>query len=145
MRVAVWITLTATNSHASALGRAQRASGRVLRAKIVLAAATGQQNKEIADELGTLRKTVALWRNRFAQRRLAGIEKDAPRGGRPATAKQKLAARIVKTTITQQPPAATHWSTRTLADTWARRRRWCSAMEGDQPTAASRKDVQAVP
>jgi transposase len=88
---------------------------RVLRAKIVLAAATGQQNKEIADELGTLRKTVALWRNRFAQQRLAGIEKDAPRGGRPATAKQKLAARIVKTTITRQPPAATHWSTRTLA------------------------------
>jgi transposase len=81
----------------------------------VLAAATGQQNKEIADELGTLRKTVALWRNRFAQQRLAGIEKDAPRGGRPATAKQKLAARIVKTTITRQPPAATHWSTRTLA------------------------------
>ena len=49
----------------------------MLRAKIVLAAATGQQNKEIADELGTLRKTVALWRRRFAQRRLAGIEKDA--------------------------------------------------------------------
>ena len=88
----------------------------MLRAKIVLAAATGQQNKEIADELGTLRKTVALWRNRFAQQRLAGIEKDAPRGGRPATTKQKLAARIVKTTITQQPPAATHWSTRTLAE-----------------------------
>ena len=61
-------------------------------------------------------KTVALWRNRFAQRRLAGIEKDAPRGGRPAMTKQKLAAQIVKTTITQQPPTATHWSTRTLAE-----------------------------
>ena len=89
---------------------------RVLRAKIVLAAATGQQNKEIADELGTLRKTVALWRNRFAQQRLAGIEKDAARGGRPSTAKQKFAARIVKTTTTQTPAAATHWSTRTLAE-----------------------------
>ena len=117
MRVAVSITLT-DHEQATlqrwARGRSVEAR-RVLRAKIVLAAATGQQNKEIADELGTLRKTVALWRNRFAQQRLAGIEKDAPRGGRPSTAKQKLAARIVKTTITQQPPAATHWSTRTLA------------------------------
>ena len=82
----------------------------------MLAAATGRQNKEIADELGTLRKTVALWRNRFAQQRLAGIEKDAARGGRPSTAKQKFAARIVKTTTTQTPAAATHWSTRTLAE-----------------------------
>ena len=117
MRVAVSITLTGDERATLqrwARGRSVEAR-RVLRAKIVLAAATCQQNKEIADELGTLRKTVALWRNRFAQRRLAGIEKDAPRGGRPSTAKQKLAARIVKTTITQQPPAATHWSTRTLA------------------------------
>ena len=117
MRVAVSITLThdeRATLQRWARGRSVEAR-RVLRAKIVLAAATGQQNKEIADELGTLRKTVALWRNRFAQQRLAGIEKDAPRGGRPSTAKQKLAARIVKTTITQQPPAATHWSTRTLA------------------------------
>jgi transposase len=117
MRVAVSITLThdeRARLQRWARGRSVEAR-RVLRAKIVLAAATGQQNKEIADELGTLRKTVALWRNRFAQQRLAGIEKDAPRGGRPATAKQKLAARIVKTTTTQKPPAATHWSTRTLA------------------------------
>jgi transposase len=117
MRVAVAMTLTpdeqATLQH-WARGPSVEAR-RVLRAKIVLAAATGRQNKEIADELGTLRKTVALWRNRFAQQRLAGIEKDAPRGGRPSTAKQKLAARIVKTTTTQTPPAATHWSTRTLA------------------------------
>ena len=65
---------------------------------------------------GHVGKTVALWRNRFAQRRLAGIEKDAARGGRPSTAKQKFAARIVKTTTTQTPAAATHWSTRTLAE-----------------------------
>ncbi len=118
MRVAVSITLThdeRATLQRSARGRSVEAR-RVLRAKIVLAAATGQQNKEIADELGTLRKTVALWRNRFAQQRLAGIEKDAARGGRPSTAKQKFAARIVKTTTTQTPAAATHWSTRTLAE-----------------------------
>ena len=38
------------------------------------------------------------------------------RGGRPSTAKQKLTAPIVEAAhFTQQPPAATHWSTRTLA------------------------------
>jgi transposase len=117
MRVAVSITLTQVERATLqrwARGRIVEAR-RVLRAKIVLAAARGKQNREIADELGMLRKTVALWRNRFAQRRLAGIEKDAPRGGRPATAKQKMAALIVKTTTTQKPPSATHWSTRTLA------------------------------
>jgi transposase len=87
----------------------------VLRARIVLAAAEGKENRQIAVELGTLRKTVGLWRKRFAGERLAGIEKDAPRGGRPATAKAELAPEIVKITTTEKPPQATQWSTRTLA------------------------------
>jgi transposase len=87
----------------------------VLRAKIVLAAAEGGENKQIAAELGTLRKTVGLWRQRFARARLSGIERDAPRGGRPATARQEVAAQIVTTTTQERPPAATHWSTRSLA------------------------------
>lgn len=55
----------------------------VLRAKVVLAAAAGQRNDEIAADLGTQNRTVGIWRKRFAASRLAGIEKDAPRG-RPA-------------------------------------------------------------
>ena len=87
----------------------------VLRAKIVLLAAAGKLNTVIASELGTGMKTVCQWRKRFAQRGLAGIEKDAPRGGRPSTARATLAAEIVRKTTTEKPPAATHWSTRTLA------------------------------
>ena len=87
----------------------------VLRAKIVLAAAEGKLNCEIAAELKTGMKTVCQWRNRFAQSGLSGIEKDAPRGGRPATTRVKVAAEIVRVTTTQKPRAATHWSTRTLA------------------------------
>jgi transposase len=118
MRVAVVIVLSEeerTSLLRWARGRSAEAR-RVLRAKIVLAAAEGKRNKEIAAELNTLRKTVALWRKRFAEQRLAGIEKDARRGGRPATTKQQIAALIVKTTTTEKPPAATHWSTRTLAE-----------------------------
>ena len=54
----------------------------VLRAKIVLAAAEGIMNKDIAEQLGTSKKTVSLWRQRFAESRAAGIETDAPRPGR---------------------------------------------------------------
>jgi len=87
----------------------------VLRAKIVLLAAAGRLNKDIAAELGTGMKTVCQWRNRFAKLGLAGIEKDAPRGGRPSTARADVAAEIVRKTTVEKPPAATHWSTRTLA------------------------------
>lgn len=87
----------------------------VLRAKIVLLAADGWMNKDIATELGTAPKTVSLWRRRFADRRLAGIEKDAPRGGRHPKKRQRIAKRILETTTREKPANATHWSTRTLA------------------------------
>jgi len=87
----------------------------VLRAKIVLLSAEGQMNKDIARELGTLRKTVALWRNRFAQQGLAGLEKDAPRSGRKPKVRAAAARKIVEATTQERPAHATHWSTRSLA------------------------------
>jgi transposase len=87
----------------------------VLRARIVLAAAQGLGNQTIAERLRTHRLLVGKWRTRFASRGIAGIAKDAPRGGRPARARQALAAKIVEWTTQQKPPNATHWSCRTLA------------------------------
>jgi transposase len=87
----------------------------VLRARIVLAAATGADNKSIAADLMTNRPLVGKWRTRFAQRGLPGIEKDAPRGGRPAEAREAIAAKIVEWTTQKKPKNATHWSCRTLA------------------------------
>lgn len=87
----------------------------VLRAGIVLAAAQGKQNAVIAQELGTNRPLVSKWRTRFAHRGVAGIEKDAPRGGRPSTARDAMAAKIIEWTTQHKPANATHWSTRTLA------------------------------
>jgi len=60
-------------------------------------------------------KTVCQWRNRFAQAGLAGIEQDAPRGGRPSTRRVAIAEAILRKTTSEKPVAATHWSTRTLA------------------------------
>jgi transposase len=87
----------------------------VLRAKIVLAAAEGRENQEIAAACDTDPHTVARWRRRFAQHRIAGLEKDAPRTGRPAVS-QALVAEIVRKTTQEKPANATHWSTRTLAE-----------------------------
>jgi transposase len=87
----------------------------VLRANIVLRAAEGKLNKQIASELGINPNTVVRWRGRFAELRLAGIEKDAPRGGRLARCRRQWAGKIIAATTQTKPKAATHWTTRTLA------------------------------
>ena len=117
MRVAAKITIT----HEQRVTLQRWARGRstpvrrMQRAQMILMAADGRQNKEIAETLGTQPSTVGRWRRRFAQSGLAGIEKDAPRGGRKPTKQRRWAQRIIETTLHQTPPNATHWSTRTLA------------------------------
>lgn len=54
----------------------------VVRAKIVLMAAEGLRNDEIAARLDTPRQVVSKWRKRFHEQRLAGLD-DLPRVGRP--------------------------------------------------------------
>ena len=62
----------------------------VLRSKLVLLAADGTRNEDIAKQLKTSRQTVGLWRTRFVAQRLAGIEQDAPRGGRRPRARPSI-------------------------------------------------------
>lgn len=54
----------------------------VMRAKVVLFAAEGTENKEIGQRLDLPRQVVSKWRKRFFRERLAGLE-DRPRRGRP--------------------------------------------------------------
>ena len=54
----------------------------VQRAKMILLAADGIENDEIARRLETRREVVCQWRKRFYERRLAGLE-ERPRPGRP--------------------------------------------------------------
>jgi len=117
MRVAPVITITAEDRQT--LERWARGRSipmrQVLRAKIVLLAAEGKENRVIAEELQTDRMLVGQWRKRFAQQGIAGIEKDAPRGGRKPVAREAVARKIVEWTTQKKPANATHWSTRTLA------------------------------
>jgi len=117
MRVAVRIMVT--DEQRATLQRWARGRSTPVRlmhrARMILMAAEGKQNQQIAETLGTQPSTVARWRQRFAKSGLAGIEKDAPRGGRKPTKQVRWAKRIVETTLHETPPNVTHWSVRTLA------------------------------
>ena len=117
MRVAIAITLTEEErATLTKWSRGRRTPARVvLRAEIVLRAADGRENQDIAAELGCTRRTVGTWRKRFAARRLAGIEADAPRGGRTPTVRSAKEAEVIAKTTQEPPPNATHWSVRTMA------------------------------
>jgi transposase len=82
------------------------------RARIVLLAAQGLQDKQIALELGVGRIAVGRWRGRFAEAGLAGIERDLPRGAPPVKVD---VTQLVELTTQTKPETATHWSTRKMA------------------------------
>ena len=113
MRVAPEIVLTNEERvELLKLARSQMSSVRLSqRARIVLLAAEGMQNKCIAQQLGVGRVQVSRWRERYASLRLAGIERDLPRGAPPAKVD---VARLVELTTQTTPVAATHWSTRKM-------------------------------
>jgi transposase len=85
----------------------------VRRARVALLAATGQDNGTIANELRTSRVTVGLWRQRFLDAGLAGLD-EAPRPGRPATLDPEKARRVL-TEVVQPPKHRARWSCRQMA------------------------------
>ncbi len=85
------------------------------RAQIVLLAAEGMQDIDIARKLKTTRQRCARWRQRFIQLRIDGLKKDAPRPGRKKKLSPQKIQSIVKQTLEQKPANATHWSARTMA------------------------------
>jgi transposase len=88
-------------------------AGLAQRARVVLLASDGLRNAEIADRVGVSRPTVNLWRHRYAEAGIAGLE-DAERSGRPVTVDQ---AKIIAATLSPPPRSlgVTHWSSRLLA------------------------------
>ena len=90
-------------------------SRQVERALVVLLAAAGKQDLEIAAEIGISNQKAARWRKRFLEMGLAGLEKDAPRPGRTPTITSAKVQEVVRKTTQEKPANATHWSTRTMA------------------------------
>src|SRR3954470_6145507 len=94
--------------------RRTSARGLAQRSEIVLEAAAGRTNTEIAARLRVSRPTVTRWRRRFAERRVDGLV-DQPRPGRPRTISDEQVERVVVKTLETTPRDATHWSTRSMA------------------------------
>ena len=96
--------------------RARSRSARLVeRARIVLLAASGKQDKEVAEELGITAHKVARWRQRFLAAGMAGLEKDAPRPGRTPSISPAKVKQVIHKTTQARPAQGTHWSTRTMA------------------------------
>jgi transposase len=85
----------------------------VRRADIILAAAEGLNNKAISERGLGSEQTICLWRKRYAERGIEGLQ-DEPKPGRPRRIGQDKTAEIVATTLTP-PQGMTHWSARRLA------------------------------
>ena len=87
------------------------------RARIVLLAANGGQDLQIASQLKISPRKASRWRQRFPDQGLAGLEKDAPRPGRTPSIARETVAKVVRLTTQDKPGNATHWSTRSMAAT----------------------------
>jgi transposase len=94
--------------------RRSSAQALALRSRIVLAAAEGPNNTEIARDLGVAVSSVRKWRNRFAEHRLDGLT-DEPRPGQPRKITDVKVEEVIVKTLETTPTDATHWSTRSMA------------------------------
>jgi transposase len=94
--------------------RRNSAAGLALRSRIVLAAADGESNSDMAARMGISRSTVKRWRNRFVEDRCEGLL-DEPRPGRPPVVGDEQIEALITATLETTPPDATHWSTRSMA------------------------------
>jgi len=85
-----------------------------LRARIILARASGLGQGQIAAHLAVSVPTVNKWCQRFVARRLAGLT-DGARSGRPASLSAATLQHLVER-VTQPPPGRTRWSLRSMAE-----------------------------
>lgn len=117
MRVAPPVILTTTErTKLQRLSVARSSSQRVKeRSAMVLLAADGLENKEIADRLGQDPGKVGRWRSRYAKTGMAGILKDKARPGRIPPLTPQKRSQIIKLTLHAKPEGATHWSRESMA------------------------------
>jgi transposase len=85
------------------------------RSRIVLMAAEGVNNEQIAKEMGMTSKAVGVWRGRFVKEGRQGIERDKPGRGRKPSYPPELQQLVVGKTTRGKPADGTHWSRASMA------------------------------
>jgi transposase len=95
--------------------RPKTAQRLALRARIVLGCADGLENRQVARQLHITDQTVCKWRERFRRAGLEGLA-DEPRPGAPRKISDAQVEALITRTLEAPPPNASHWSTRTMAE-----------------------------
>ena len=88
--------------------------GLVTRAKIVLMAAEGSANREIAEKINLSPQSVCKWRQRYLQQGISGLH-DELRAGRPRSISDEEIATLIRKTLKTKPQDGTHWTIRSMA------------------------------
>ena len=117
MRIASLIKLTGTEQrNLQRLSKARSSAIRVReRCAMILLAAEGVKNQDIAKALRQDPGKGGRWRKRYAQMGLAGILKDKTRPGRIKAISAGKKSRLLKMTTGTKPEGATHWSRQLMA------------------------------
>jgi transposase len=87
----------------------------VWRSRIVLLSAAGNGTMSIMRAVGKSKPSVWRWQERYLAQGIAGLKRDATRPGRKPPLTAEVIAQVVQKTLREKPQAATHWSTRTMA------------------------------
>jgi putative transposase len=89
--------------------------GIVRRAKIILTASEGLNNKTIAQKIKLSAAVVGMWRKRFIQHGLMGLYDEQKPGGPRSIIDEQL-ARLIRKTLNKKPLGSTHWACRSVAE-----------------------------
>lgn len=113
------VSVSVSDGERTELGRLIRSRGTpqkvVLRAKIVVLSADGVATSAIMQQLGTTCPTITRWRQRYAEKGVEGLCKDATRPGRKRRIGDDQVRDVIERTLHSTPVNATHWSVRTMA------------------------------
>ena len=116
-RISAMVSLSANDDNQ--LRRWEAAQGTpqqvALRCRLILAAAAGKQDLEIAATYGVNRHTAALWRQRVRSEGVAAVWEIQPGRGRKPVLSQAKQDAVVAATLKTKPKGMTHWSCRTMA------------------------------
>lgn len=88
--------------------------GLARRARVVLLAAEGATNREIAEKVGLSAQSVCKWRQRYLKDGLSGLH-DELRAGRPRSIADEEVAALIRKTLNTKPEGGTHWTIRSMA------------------------------
>jgi putative transposase len=89
-------------------------AGLVKRAQMVLRMADGESNTAVARRYRVSRPTVTLWRTRYRERGISGLNSEL-KPGRPRSTSEEQVAQLINTALRSRPNGKTHWSGRGLA------------------------------